>query len=456
MHMHFSSAMIDALLQELEERQVTLRAAPASPKNVKQLMTEVRSQHGIGKDIAVGGRKGNPTVVKQTLLSQVRAARGGRDSLKKARTVEKHSLLSQLRGDKKKLRAVNKLREAVVEEVLSERGIEDPIKITPVVAHESLPYGMKHLRHTYTTERKALLSQIRLRHLRMDNLLSSPGVPRCMKELLSAVRMFHREHKLRHTHTSCKSALFSDIRYHHNHERLITKPSRTLSEPLMNEIRDRYMMKYGRGIRGVSKESLEHQKQQLKPYCSHIKRDLLSTVRHPNVVMRTTKTKHIQLLLSDMRRAAHVTKLHRAMTNDKKALLFMIRSKKGHRNLTQVQPMVKRVLADNMWDNFNIPPKIAKESLRVVGRRLKAVRTVHKGALLSEVREVHRGYQSLAALKLSPKSRQKLLTDIRNNNGRKEGFRHVSTMDRRAFRTSIRCGHDFIVEKEVASWEYSM
>jgi hypothetical protein len=151
------------------------------------LIAEVRQEHG-GKEKLK--HTDVPPKSGQSLASEIRAEHGGKERLKKAATVEKQSMLSEVRAERRDghLHETPKLNAVVLTEVLSERlDGEDPIKIVPVIAEQSIKAGKHKLKEgVKPVEKQNLLSEVRKEHGGADKLKHTETVDK--QSLLSEVR----------------------------------------------------------------------------------------------------------------------------------------------------------------------------------------------------------------------------------------------------------------------------
>jgi len=177
---------------ELDAKKNQLTHNESPPKSQQAVLSEVRTERG-GEHLKHAEVKST-----QALLQEVRLETGEKKGkLAHAATVDKQSLLSEVRrqDSKKNLHEPHIPKASVIEEALSERGIEDPIKIVPVVAAESLPHAKKNLKEAKTVDKTSVLSEVRAEHGGKDHLKHSDHPPKSTQAVMSEVRAANKSGK---------------------------------------------------------------------------------------------------------------------------------------------------------------------------------------------------------------------------------------------------------------------
>ena len=352
------------------------------------------------------------TIDKRSLFSQVRATGFHRTDWKH-HGVEPKSiivLLSQVRsvhGHTSKHHAAMTNRRALMSDIRMMHGIAPkhlPLKHENcewMMEIHALPLRQLH-HHARTLNKQSLLSEIRISHTNMQSVM-----PKSIQMLLSVLRATHGhviKPKTLHG-TVYRSALLSDVRACHGHSPIHLPKNK---DSLMMDIH--------------SPRKLDHVK-------TMNKQALFTEIRAPisssGTMLHHVTPKSIQMILSQTRMMHNQHKMKHHSTKNHSALLSDVRACHGH-----------------------APKHLPKDSWMMEIQRplsdLHHAKTMNKQELLSEIRTSHPRMHHVVFL---PKSYHNLMMQLRSMHGAKHTgplhLQHCDPVDRQGLMTDIRAtsGH---------------
>lgn len=366
---------------DLELKKENLKTTHTVDK--QSVLSEVRKGHG-GKEVLKHADV--PPKSGQNLMSEVRAESKNVDKLKKASTIEKQSLLSEVRADHGggHLKETPVLKAEVLAEALSDREGDDPVKIVPAVAEQSIQYGQKHLKEAKTVDKQSVLSAVRKEHGGAEVLKHTGVAPKSGQALLSEVRNTHAHPENLHwAPTVDKKAVMSEVRKEHG-----------------------------------GKEVLKH---------------------------TSVPPKSGQGLMSQVRSEGKHPALKKAPTVAKQSLLSEVRADHGGSHLKDTPVLKAEVLAEALSDRagddpVKIVPAVAEQSIQYGQKHLKEAKTVDKQSVLSEVRKEQGGKNALKHTGVKPKSARDLMTEVRAE-GKHPELNKAPTVEKQSLLSELRADH---------------